>query len=66
MSKKNWDKVAQQEFDTMPAEYQEDWGELRGVVYRNRHQKLADIKKAAFCESGFFSYRLNIYFYIPL
>ena len=37
MSRKNWDKVAQNEFDTMPAEYQEDWGELRGVVYRNRH-----------------------------
>jgi len=33
MAKKDWDKVAQEQFDSMPKSFQEDWGELRGVVY---------------------------------
>ena len=35
MSRVNWDRVAKQQFDAMPKEFQEDWGELRGVVYDN-------------------------------
>lgn len=35
MTKIDWNKRAKDEFDAMPADYQEDWGELRGVVYRH-------------------------------
>lgn len=34
MSKKlSWDKIAKQEFNSLPKEYQADWRELRAVVY---------------------------------
>ena len=33
MSKKNWIKIAQQEFEAMPKDFQEDWSELRARVY---------------------------------
>lgn len=32
MSKKNWDKIARQEFDSMPLDYQADWADLRSDV----------------------------------
>lgn len=32
MSRKNWDKVADKEFDAMPQNWQEDWIELRNSV----------------------------------
>lgn len=35
MSQKNWKKVANKQFNEMPKEFQEDWGELRAVVYRH-------------------------------
>jgi hypothetical protein len=38
MAKVNWDKVAEQQFKSMPKSFQEDWGELRGVVYRNKNK----------------------------
>lgn len=33
MSKANWNKIAKKQFDAMPQDFQEDWGELRAVVY---------------------------------
>ena len=32
MVRKNWDKVAQKEFENMDAEWQEDWADLRKRV----------------------------------
>ena len=37
MAKVNWDKVAEKQFNEMPQSFKEDWGELRGVVYGNKH-----------------------------
>lgn len=34
MGRKNWGKVAQNEQDVVPQSNEEDWGELRGVVYK--------------------------------
>ena len=33
MNRINWDKVAKEEFDSLPRQYQEDWKELRERVY---------------------------------
>lgn len=32
MSRKNWDKVADKEFDAMPKKWQEDWKDLKSAV----------------------------------
>jgi hypothetical protein len=32
MSKTNWDKTAQQEFNAMPADYRADWKDLRDKI----------------------------------
>jgi hypothetical protein len=34
MTKRRWDKVALDQFKTMPAEFQDDWGELRKIIYK--------------------------------
>ncbi len=34
-SGKKWDRVAQQQFDSMPQEFQDDWAELRKLVHGN-------------------------------
>jgi hypothetical protein len=34
MGKKNWNKIADRQFSEMPQDFQEDWGELRAVVYK--------------------------------
>jgi hypothetical protein len=31
-SKKNYDNVAEQEFMSLPADYQKDWGDLRSLT----------------------------------
>jgi hypothetical protein len=34
MSKKlSWDKIAKEEYKKLPEEYQDDWRELRAIVY---------------------------------
>lgn len=32
MSRKNWDKVAEEEFFKMPQSFQEDWADLRQIT----------------------------------
>lgn len=32
MTRKNWDSVADKEFDAMPQQWQEDWKDLRSSV----------------------------------
>ena len=34
MRERKWDKVAKEQFQTMPEEFQSDWGELRRKVYK--------------------------------
>jgi hypothetical protein len=29
MARKNWDKVAQEQFEALPADYQQSWQDLR-------------------------------------
>jgi DNA-binding ferritin-like protein (Dps family) len=29
MARKNWDEIAEQQFKTLPADYQDSWRELR-------------------------------------
>jgi hypothetical protein len=36
MSRKNWDKVAFREFDSMDKDWQKDWADLRARVSRRR------------------------------
>jgi hypothetical protein len=36
MSRKNWDKVADNQFSSMPEDFQKDWEELRQKI---SHQK---------------------------
>jgi hypothetical protein len=33
MYKVDWDKVASEEYEALPAEYKADWAEMRAVVY---------------------------------
>lgn len=33
MGRKNWDKVAREQFDAMPADYKEGWQDLRDKKY---------------------------------
>jgi hypothetical protein len=35
MSRKNYEKVANDEFAHLPTDYQEDWGELKDIVERS-------------------------------
>lgn len=35
MTKRRWDKVALDQFKTMPEEFQDDWRELRRKVHKN-------------------------------
>lgn len=36
MRGRKWDKVAQDQFRTMPEEFQDDWQELRKIVYNDK------------------------------
>ena len=36
MSKRNWEKVAQKEFDNLDPEARKDWAELRDRISRRR------------------------------
>lgn len=33
MARRNWDKVAETQFKSMPEDFQADWQELRNKVY---------------------------------
>jgi hypothetical protein len=34
MRGKSWKKVADEQFDSLPNDFKDDWGELRDKVYR--------------------------------
>jgi hypothetical protein len=34
--KRNWDKVAKQQFDAMPDDFKDDWADFRDSVYRHK------------------------------
>lgn len=34
MTKRKWDKVALDQFKTMPSDFQDDWKELREIIYK--------------------------------
>ncbi len=36
MTRKNWDNLARKQFEEMPAEFQDDWKELRQIVYKSK------------------------------
>lgn len=36
MARKNWDKIADQEFNALDGDWQKDWADLRERVNRNR------------------------------
>lgn len=36
MSRKNWDKVARQQFESLSSDIQDDWGDLRDLTLGNR------------------------------
>lgn len=33
MSKKNWDEIAKEQFESMPKKWQDDWDDLRKAIY---------------------------------
>jgi hypothetical protein len=35
MSQQNWEKLAQKQFEKMPASFQNDWKELRHKIYKD-------------------------------
>lgn len=36
MARKNWDKIADKEFESLDREWQEDWSDLRNRIIRRR------------------------------
>jgi len=36
MRERKWDKVAHDQFKTMPEEFRDDWKELRKIVYKEK------------------------------
>lgn len=35
MARKNWDKVADDQFDKLPESFQKDWRELRDIIRKD-------------------------------
>lgn len=36
MGRKNWDRIADRQFNSLPQEFQSDWGELREKIGREQ------------------------------
>lgn len=36
MSRKNWKKIAEEEFNRMPQNFQDDWADLREITSANQ------------------------------